>query len=276
MDHSRVLLRMVALVLAVLLVAGCGAVSPGATSVPTADPGQRLRPTPAYSDSLGMEVSWDTPVNAPRQSFVIVELSDTQAGSCQWVLGDVSGEIARGRLDRGGSTEVLLDVDWDELPPFDSRGLFYLYGEGDNGATFAQAITVDYYNPAEGVEPVPTASCGYASFGVVTAPDLRIEHPDSSFTVTIENSGILQCGDLDWWAVTPSLGTGLLSCSPDRGLLEGAEDYDSSTFAEIRCSVDWSGVAPGETSDGYLMLFSYPRVNGRDSVHLIRVRAVRP
>lgn len=277
----------IVLVGAVLLAAGCGTAAstpeeitvptPGVTTVPTSDPGQMFRPTPAYADALGMRVSWTAPVNAPQESFVIaIELTDTAAGSCDWVLGDVSGEISRGRLNRGESTEVTLPLDWAELPLFGSRKLYYVYGQGDNGSTFAQAVTVVLFDAAEGVEPTPTASCGYASFGVVTAPDLRVDYPDDSFVVTIENGGILQCGDLDWWVVAPSVGAGMLSCSPDQGLLEGAQGYDESTLAEIGCSVDWEGIAPGETRDGYLVLFSYPRVNGVDSVHVIRVRATRP
>jgi hypothetical protein len=268
----------IVLVGAVLFAAGCGTIAstPEEITVPTSDPGQMFRPTPAYADALGMRVSWTSPVNAPQESFVIAIELTAAAGSCDWVLGDVSGEISRGRLNRGESTEVTLPLDWGELPLFRSRKLYYVYGQGDDGSTFAQAVTVVLFDPAEGVEPTPTASCGYASFAVVTAPDLRVDYPDASFVVMIENGGILQCGDLDWWVVTPSVGAGMLSCSPDQGLLEGAQGYGESTQTEIACSVDWEGIAPGETKDGYLVLFSYPRVNGVDSVHLVRVRAARP
>jgi hypothetical protein len=201
-------------------------------------------------------------------------MTDPDANYSDWVLGDASEEIASGRLSSGESTTVELAADWATYP-YQSSRMFYVYGRGDDGSTFAEVVKVNFYNP-DASTPYPTMSCGFASFAVTTAPTISVEHPDSSFSVGIANEGIFECGDLDWWIVAPSLQRGALVCSPVSGALEGTQDYNEPNTEEIQCSVDWDGLTPEQTGDYFLVLFSYPRVNGTDSVHLIRVRIARP
>lgn len=280
-------LHLVALILPLTSFCAAFGIPPPPTSAPTPArtrvPTSILTPTPIATrphvpdPALEMEVSWDTLVEPPQKTFEItIEMIDPDTDRVDWVLGDISGEIATGQLGGGESTSVELEVDWTKRPLLRSNLLYYMYGEGDDGATFAQVVTVEFNNPPTVADPSPTASCGYARFVVTTASDLSVEYPDSSFEVGIANEGIFQCGNLDWWIVEPSLQEGMLSCSPTSGVLEGASGSGELTSAGIQCAIDWSGVPPGKTRDFFLILLSYPRVNGIDSAHLVRIRAARP
>lgn len=264
---------------AVLLLAACSPPGPASRTagVPTPGPGGKAAPTPAFEGMLGINVSWAEPVLPPQASFSItIELDDPAAAYADWILGDAGGEIERGRLAGGSSTTVDLPVNWPGRPPRQSTGLFYVYAAGDNGSTFAQAVTVQFDNTSIDSSPEPTPSCGYASFRVITAPDLLVESPTVSFSVRIANEGILACGDLDWQLVVPSPQAEALWCSPDHGVLEGAPGYDESTVKGLACRLNWEEVPPGPAVGYFLVLYSYPRVNGRDSIHLLRVRATGP
>ncbi|MBN1976806.1 MAG: hypothetical protein JW918_05345 [Anaerolineae bacterium] len=241
----------------------------------TAPPPTGMRCSAPASGDLGLDICWSDQVEPPQElAKITIEMTDPDAGYSDWVVGDASEQIAGGRLDSGESTTVEFEVDWHAYP-YQSSMMFYVYGRGDDGSTFAEVVKVHFHNP-DASTPYPTMSCGYAGFAVTTAPVISIEHPDGSFSVGIANAGIFECGDLDWWVVEPSLQGGALACSPASGVLDGAQDYKEPNTAEILCSVDWDSLAPGQTGDYFLVLFSYPRVNGTDSVHLIRVRAVAP
>jgi hypothetical protein len=248
----------------------------GVTPTDTAPPATEMHcSAPASDDDLGLDVCWSSRVELPQElATIAIEMADLDANYSDWVVGDVSEKIANGRLNRGESTTVELEVDWSAYS-YQSSEMFYVYGRGDDGSTFAEVVKVHFHNPGAST-PYPTMSCGYARFAVTTAPAVSIEYPDSSFSVGIANEGVFECGDLDWSIVEPSLQRGVLSCSPANGVLEGAQDYKEPNTEEIQCSVDWGGVTPGRAGDYFLVLFSYPRVNGTDSIHLIRVRAARP
>jgi hypothetical protein len=108
---------------------------------------------------------------------------------------------------------------------------------------------------------------------VTTELDLSIEYPDSSFEIVIENRGLFDCGKVDWQMVEPSLQIGFLSCSPTNGILEGCGQSGESNTEEIRCSLDWSVISMGQAEDYFLVLFSYPVINGIDSAYLIHIHA---
>lgn len=248
----------------------------GKTPTGTASPPTEMHcSVPASADDLGLNVCWSDQVEPPQElAAITIEMVDPDVSYSDWGVGDASEEIASGRLNSGESATVELKVDWATYP-YQSSRMFYVYGRGDDGSTFAEVVKVHFHNP-DASTPYPTASCGFASFAVTTAPVISVEHPDSSFSVGIVNEGIFECGDLDWWIVEPSLQRGTLACSPASGVLEGAQDYKEPNTEEIQCSVDWDGLTPGQTGGYFLVLFSYPRVNGTDSVHLIRVRIARP
>lgn len=241
-------------------------VVPPSTPLPEETRGPTLPP----DDELTLVISLDGPVEPPQEIYAItIEMADPEAASCDWMVGDLSGLVAEGRLDRGQSTQVEIDVDWSERPLLSSNRLFYVYGEGDDGSTFAEALVVDFDNPPTTVDPTATLSCGYARF-VVTTEELSVEYPESSFSVGIADEGILQCGSLDWWIVEPPAQPDVFSCAPSSGFLEAEQSE------EIQCAIAWDSVAPGQARDYFLFLFSTPRVNGSDSVHLVRVRVVKP
>jgi hypothetical protein len=282
MNRIQIVFALVAVTNLLTLAVCNGTMLPTDTPSPPTNTSPTPTPLPAPTvcgDSpydLKLNVCWNSRVEAPGSIVITIEMTDPDANYSDWVLGDVSGEIAGDRLNRGEFTTVELEVDWSKCPLLSSKRLFYVYGEGDDGSTFAQVVEAHLYAPSI-ASPTPTLSCGYARFVVTTASDLSIEYPNSSFSVWVANEGILQCGDLDWWIVEPSLQTGMLSCSPVNGVLEGSPGYEQpSNTEEIWCTVDWSGITPQQTRDYFLVLFSYPRVNGTDSAHLIRVRAARP
>ena len=234
-------------------------------------------PTPTPGFRLRLDVSWDSPVEAPQETFTItIEMTDPHATYCDWVLADVSGDIATGRLSRGDSTTVTLEADWSMLPLLRSHELFYVYAVEEDGCAFAQVVEVDLLNSTIAATPTPTLSCGYASFRIVTLPEQSIEYPQDAFTVRIANEGILPCGDLDWWVKEPSIQANALCCSPTSGVLRGARQLGDSVKEDIECSINWAAVTPGQTVDHILALFSYPRVNGKDSASLVRVRLTAP
>lgn len=251
---------------------GQGEVTPTGTASP---PAEMQCSAPAPEGDLGLNVCWSDQVEPPQElAAIAIEMTDPDASYSDWVVGDASEEIASGRLDSGESTTVELVVDWSAYP-YQSSRMFYVCGRGDDGATFAEVVKVNFHNP-DASTPYPTASCGFASFSITSAPIVSVERSASSFSVGIANEGIFECGDLDWWIVEPSLQRGALACSPTSGVLEGAQDYNKPTTEQIQCSVDWDGLTPEQAGDHFLVLFSYPRVNGTDSVHLIRVRVASP
>jgi hypothetical protein len=230
---------------------------------------------PASDDDLGLDICWSSQVEPPQEfATIVIEMTDLDSNYSDWVVGDASEDIASGRLNRGESTTVELAVDW-ATSLYQSARMLYAYGRGDDGSTFAEVMEIHFHNP-DASTPYPTASCGYAGFALVTAPTISVENLDNSFSVEIANRGIFDCGDLDWWIIEPSLQRGTLACSPANGVLKGAQDYKEPTTEEIQCSVDWGGGTSEQAGDYFLVLFSYPRVNGADSVHLIRVRIARP
>lgn len=243
------------------------------TQTPTTTP----TATPTPEQDLEMHVSWDGLVEPPENGFAIrIEMADAEATYGDWVLGDVSGQIASGRLARGESTTIDFEVNWAELPLLDSNRLFYVHARGDDGSSFAQVVQVDFDNPPTDATPTPTAPCGYADFEVTTPSDLSLTFPESSFIVGIANEGLFGCGDLEWWLVAPPLQPETVSCSPTNGLLEGPPSSDAVTSEEIECFIEWNEVPLGETTRYFLVLFSYPKGNGTDSAHLVAVRLTRP
>lgn len=238
-----------------------------------------LTPAPTVpktsSPNLTLDISLHSPVEPPDPITITIAMTDPDAAYCNWMLGDISGEIASGQLARGEIATAKVEVDWPTSPLLSSNRPLYIYGEGDDGSTFAQVIDAPLYNPST-LNPTATASCGYASFEVTTPTELTTEHPSSSFEVEIANKGLFQCGDLDWSVVEPLPQTGMLSCSPTNGILEGTEGPDELNTQNIQCAIDWDSIAPGQTKNLFLILFSYPRVNGTDSAHLITVRATKP
>jgi hypothetical protein len=250
--------------------------TPAPVHTPTPSPFPPLTPAPGAICALDVSVTWHGPLEPPRESYAItIALRDADVDHADWVLGDAAGVVEQGRLFRGGSTRVERAVDWDSRPLGGSNELFYVHARGDDGSTFARVVAVEFRNPPTAASPTPTLSCGYASFALETEPDLVVEHPADSVIVGIANRGILDCGRLDWRIVQPPLQAGVLSCSPAEGALAGAGGVGESTTEEIRCAVDWSDIEPGQRRDYVLVLFSYPAVNGVDSAHLVRVRAVR-
>jgi len=253
---------------------GCaGAATPTATPTATRSPDA----TSTAGPGLDLQVSWPAVVEPPQTAFAIrIAMSDDEANYSDWVVGDVAGSLASGRLGRGEATSVSFEVDWTALPLLNSNRLFYVYARGDNGSTFAQVVHVDFEKPVTEATPTPTLSCGYAGFAVKTEPKLTVCYPDSSFTVEIANEGILQCGDLDWQAIEPASQADALSCVPDHGELEGALSSGEPTIENIECAIDWSGIPAGQEEEYYLVLFSYPRVNGIDSAQLVEVHLEKP
>jgi len=60
-------------------------------------------------------VSWDDPVTPPAQALeVTFALSDANAASATWALGDTAGVVAHGTLQRGQTTTVRVPVDAGE------------------------------------------------------------------------------------------------------------------------------------------------------------------
>jgi hypothetical protein len=253
---------------------GCaGSSTPTATPTPTRSPGA----TWTVGPGLDLHVSWPAVVEPPQATFAInIEMAEDEANYSDWVVGDVAGSLASGRLGRGESTSATFDVDWTARPLLSSNRLFYVYARADNGSAFAQVVEVSFLKPVAEATPTPTLSCGYANFKVKTEPKLTVRFPDSSFNVEIANEGILQCGDLSWQAVEPASQADALSCLPDHGELAGAQSWGEPTLENIECSIDWSGIPAGQAEDYYLLLFSYPRVNGTDSAHLVEVRLEKP
>ena len=60
-------------------------------------------------------MSWDDPVTPPAQALeVTFALSDANAASATWALGDTAGVVAHGTLQRGQTTTVRVPVDAGE------------------------------------------------------------------------------------------------------------------------------------------------------------------
>jgi hypothetical protein len=247
--------------------------TPTPTPIPTGSPGATWTAWPG----LNLHVSWPAVVEPPQTSFAItITMADDEASYSDWVIGEAAVILAGGSLHRGESASATFDVDWSARPLLSSNRLFYVYARAYNGSTFAQVVDVDFMKPVTEATPTPTLSCGYAGFAVETEPKLAVRYPDSSFKVEIANEGIFQCGDLSWQVVEPAMQPDALSCVPDHGELKGAQPWGETTGEAIQCSIDWSGIPAGQAEKYYLVLFSYPRVNGIDSVHLVEVHLEKP
>lgn len=245
-----------------------------ATSAPTQSPQQStFTPTPDPRQALDLRVSWESLVEAPDAVFTItVEMHDAEASSGDWVLGDVTGIVAEGNLSRGESERVVIDVDWSQRPFLNSPWWFYIVGQGDDGSSFAQVFAVNFSRPlTEGISPTSTSSCGYANFDMTTEADIYLAFPDETFEVGLANTGILNCGTVDWYLVENTLQPDALSCSPTNGVLEGSQPGAEANVTTIQCAINWDEIDSEQTGDLYLVLFSVPRVNGTDRGHLIRI-----
>lgn len=230
-------------------------------------------PTPVPEQALNLGVSWESPV-APRSSFdITLEMRDLEAASADWVLGDVSGTMAEGTLRRGQSETVAIDIEWSRWPLPYSPWWFYVFGRGDDGSMFAQVLEVGVSQPIS-VTLTPTASCGFARVVLRTETDVTLAFPDETFEIEFVNEGILNCGIVDWYLIADRLHPDGLSCSPDNGVLEAGYPGEEARDARIQCAIDWREIDPAPTADFFLVLFSFPRVNGTASAHLIHVRAM--
>jgi hypothetical protein len=237
---------------------------------------QGVLSAPALDRHLDMNIFWDKPIQPPQSTYAItLGMNDAEAAYADWVLGSVTGEIATGQLNQGESNTVELEVNWSAHPAIHWNELFYVFGQGDDGSTFAEIVAVEFDNFSSTILPTATASCGYASFVITTGTELNLAFPDSTFKMEVANQGIFECGTLDWQLIGNPLQPDVLSCSPARGVLEGSQEPSQSTLMEIECSIDWSQIGSGQVRDYFLVLFSYPRVNGTVSAHLIQIHAAK-
>ena len=240
-------------------------------------------PTPLPESAVCRDSSYDLNFKVcfpslvqPRESVAVtIEMTDPDAEYADWVLEGADGEFAAGRLDRGQTAAEEIDIDWDQQGEINAKQFYYVYAKGDNGSASAQILEVQLHVPSI-TSPTTTLSCGYASFAVTSESDFRLVHPDNSVLLQAANKGLFSCGDLDWRIALPSLQGDALSCYPASGVLEGGERAAESNSEDISCMVDWSGIASGKAEDLFLVVFSFPRVNGENTASLIRIRAEHP
>jgi hypothetical protein len=224
--------------------------------------------------SAELQIAWKSPIEPPQQTYEItIALPDDPAQTVEWTLADAKKKLAGGTLASGETTEIQLEVDWDERVFAASQDFLTFYACSSGGDCTAQLITVDFYRPPT-AELTPTASCGYAHFSLVSSPDIELVYPESEFALEIANEGILQCGTLDWQIAVPSLQPPGLSRSPEAGTLEGPHPGET-TAKQIVCSLDWTLLQGTVPQDLFLTLYAFPQVNGSDSANLIHIRLRR-
>jgi len=277
------------LLLALTAVIGSACLQPDTSPDPTSDttpavehtrPAAQSAPSEesltAGSNSLSeaLQISWDSPIEPPLQTYrITIALQVDPAKTIQWALADSENNLADGTLSSGETTDIPLEIDWEERVFSASQDFLTFHACSSTGDCAAQLITIDFYRPPT-AELTPTASCGYAAFSLVSSPKIELVYPEAEFVLDIANEGILQCGTLDWQIAIPSLQPSVLSCSPEDGTLEGPQPGETAA-AQIACTLDWTLLEGAGLNDLYMTLYAFPQVNGSDSANLIHIHVIR-
>ncbi|MBN1266287.1 MAG: hypothetical protein JXA25_12395 [Anaerolineales bacterium] len=246
----------------------------------TSRPGVFTPSTDAASTAISsglpaaLQISWDSLVEPPQPKYqIVISLREDPFQTIEWALADAHQEVANGTLSSGESAEIEMDIDWSKRPYTASHKLLTFHACSSTGECSAQILTINFYRPPT-AELTPTASCGYASFALLSSPELTLTYPESGIILDITNQGILQCGTLDWMIVPPSRQPPALSCTSTSGTIEGPQPGESASD-QILCRLDWDLMADTHLQDLFLTLYAFPRVNGEDSADLISIHLSR-